>query len=558
MVEFPGDGTVRDSSDGRGRGNGTAALPAGHRTATSGVLGRVSSPQLRQTSATRRRNHRRPPRPLPPHPSWSPALSRPPLRTQLRRLRLPRKRFLALRISVAAVSFTQVSALVRKGTAGTLLGAVGWIVLYLPVLALQQRGTRLSLSGQLASFLAINPAITAALRLFDLSRATGRRLGWAQAGEKQGHLSLVVILAMLLLDFLLLLGLLLLAQTPWRRYISCTEREVESKRLWTPGPGGKASQLPTHARLEVRNLSVVYRSARGVSNVAVKGASFECPGLGVTALLGKNGSGKTSVLSVIAGIRVGAEGRVKLGGLNMARHRSQLVQRIGYCPQYNPLFHQLSVLEHCRFYATVGQHSLASWLHLDSFQLKATPLGVDWLRSQQVLLARLGLWEWRQKRASRLSGGQKRKLALALALAGNSSLVLLDEPTTGLDPSVRKEVAALLQEEGRKRALLLTTHYLSEAEEAADRIVLMHEGHILHKATPAGFKDFFGHFLFLVVALREGDLDQRAKQLRHVAARLAPNALLDPPTGRHFTLRLATDDASWAWYFVWRSHSGVG
>ncbi len=221
--------------------------------------------------------------------------------------------------------------------------------------------------------------------------------------------------------------------------------------------------------VEVRGLQVAYGDFE-----AVRGIDLDVRTGEVFALLGTNGAGKTTTLEVIEGFGTRCGGSVSVLGMDPATQRHALTRRMGIQLQEGGFVDEL----------TVGE-TLSLWQRLSD-------------RPDRVerLLDRFDLARRRDTPASKLSGGEKRRLDLALAVWGSPELVVLDEPTTGLDPESRRRTWDAIQElQEAGRTVLLTTHYLEEAEALADRVAIMHEGRVAVSGTlaeilatrPAGF-----------------------------------------------------------------------
>ena len=196
---------------------------------------------------------------------------------------------------------------------------------------------------------------------------------------------------------------------------------------------------------------------------AVRGIDFEVAAGEVFGLLGPNGAGKTTTVEILEGLRPRSSGAVRVLGHDPAIEVRALKDRIGVCLQSTNLPDKIMVHE-----------------ALDLFAAFYTR-GVD----RDKLMRRLELWDKRNTFYSKLSGGQKQRVALALALVNDPQLVFLDEPTTGLDPQVRLEIHNLIQElRESKRTILLTTHYIEEAERLCDRVAIIDQGKIIAMGTP--------------------------------------------------------------------------
>jgi ABC-2 type transport system ATP-binding protein len=224
---------------------------------------------------------------------------------------------------------------------------------------------------------------------------------------------------------------------------------------------------------------------------AVKGVSFEVHPGEMFGLIGPDGAGKTTTLRVVLGLLPAAGGRVETCGLNPARERRRLADRVGYLSQRFSLYADLTVDENIAFSAEIH--------------------GVDgWRPRRDALLEMVRMTPFRDRLAERLSGGMKQKLALACTLVHTPELLVLDEPTTGVDPVSRRDFWRLLgrlQREGL--TILLTTPYLDEAERCT-RVALMDEGRLLVTDTPDALRHRAGAMLEVVARPRR----QAAEVLR--------------------------------------------
>ena len=196
---------------------------------------------------------------------------------------------------------------------------------------------------------------------------------------------------------------------------------------------------------------------------AVKGIDFEVRAGEAFGLLGPNGAGKTSTVEILEGLRPRSAGEVSVLSFDPDRQRSQLKDRIGICLQATNLPDKMTVIEAMKTFGA----------------LYSRTVDID------KLLARLQLTDKRKADYATLSGGQKQRLAIALSLINDPQLLFLDEPTTGLDPQVRLEISDLLQElRSEKRTIVLTTHYIEEAERLCDRVAIVDAGQIIAIGSP--------------------------------------------------------------------------
>jgi ABC-2 type transport system ATP-binding protein len=201
---------------------------------------------------------------------------------------------------------------------------------------------------------------------------------------------------------------------------------------------------------------------------AVNGIDLAIPQGKVFALLGPNGAGKTTTIEILEGYRTRDRGEVSVLGLDPASQRAKLKGRIGVVLQSTGIEPYLTVSETIAMYATYYRR----------------PRPVD------EVIHLVGLEQKRKARVLKLSGGQQRRLDVAIALVGNPELLFLDEPTTGFDPSARHEAWEVIKNlASLGMTVLLTTHYMDEAQFLADRVAVMADGRIVAEGTPATLGD---------------------------------------------------------------------
>ncbi|KAH9598703.1 hypothetical protein LSM04_000214 [Trypanosoma melophagium] len=199
----------------------------------------------------------------------------------------------------------------------------------------------------------------------------------------------------------------------------------------------------------------------GDTCVAVKDVSFALERGKVNVLLGPNGSGKSSLMGMVTGMVKPTRGEVFICGHNAVHELSKCHQEIGYCPQSDIVWNKLTVEQHLAFYARLKN-------------------GTEWNVQERVgkMITALHLEEKRNTYAEDLSGGQRRRLCVAVSLIGNPKVLFLDEPTAGMDMRGRKAVYDAIQNDRDSRAVMISTHLLDEADRVGDRILLMQNGEL--------------------------------------------------------------------------------
>lgn len=249
--------------------------------------------------------------------------------------------------------------------------------------------------------------------------------------------------------------------------------------------------------ITVENLVVDYGELRAVDRLDLDIASGE-----VYALLGENGAGKTSTIEVLEGLRTRTSGSVRVLGHDPADASRDLRDRIGIVLQSTGVERQITVAEAVALYGAVYR--------------RPRPVG--------EVLELVGLGDRAEARCGTLSGGQRRRLDLALGIVGSPELLFLDEPTTGFDPSARRrawELVDALRSDGM--TVVLTTHYLDEAEHLADRVGVMSAGRLIVEGTPADLQRRSGRTL---VSFRCGGGEDDLAEATRLAERLGDRVRL--------------------------------
>jgi len=217
------------------------------------------------------------------------------------------------------------------------------------------------------------------------------------------------------------------------------------------------------------NRRISNRNNKGNEFLAVDDVSFKVYENEIFAILGHNGAGKTTLINIMVGLLKATEGDVYFDGRSISKDTNTIRKDFGVCAQTNIIYEELNVEDHIKFYAG----------------LKGVKVNVD------EVLTELDLLQQKHLKASKLSGGQKRKLCIGMATIGNPKYVFLDEPTTGLDPLSRRKIWELLQKKREGKVIFLTTHYMDEADILADRKLILNKGRIRCLGTSLYLKNHF-------------------------------------------------------------------
>ncbi|KAJ3435390.1 abc transporter a family member 1-related [Anaeramoeba flamelloides] len=209
------------------------------------------------------------------------------------------------------------------------------------------------------------------------------------------------------------------------------------------------------------------------------------------ALLGPNGSGKTTTINMLTGLLPPTGGFASIDGYSIISEIGTIRERIGVCPQHDILWDELTAREHIKIFAG-----------LKNIPKQQIPLEIE------DRLAEVDLIDVGNQRVGSFSGGMKRRLSVAIALTGNSKVILLDEPTTGMDPVARRHVWNIIQNAKKKRVILLTTHSMEEADILSDKIAIIAAGKLRCVGSSLHLKNKFGAGYRITMIIEEGTLNE--------------------------------------------------
>lgn len=285
-----------------------------------------------------------------------------------------------------------------------------------------------------------------------------------------------------------------------------------------PSVDGKQAQLAAYFEPDTNTEQadlVITKLTKKWSNgeVAVQSVSFKAYRDQVTALLGHNGAGKSTIFGILTGFIRPTAGIVQVAGEEPAAVGKG--SNVGFCPQWNPLFNNLTVEEHLRFYGTLKVGSSVPEEEMES------------------ILQKIDLLNDRKTKAKALSGGMKRRLCLGMALIGDTKVILLDEPTAGMDTMARRTMLQNIEQAKKGRTVLLTTHYMDEADHLSDRIIIMAKGELVCNGSGDFLKSRFATGFVLAVdfdPVSKANVDhyqQLATNVLNVAVRHCEGARID-------------------------------
>ncbi|KDO30100.1 hypothetical protein SPRG_05291 [Saprolegnia parasitica CBS 223.65] len=384
---------------------------------------------------------------------------------------------------LAVVAFgSLLSAFFSKAKTGAYVGVLAFFMLFLIADALANA----SENAKTAACVAAPAAMSLGLSILVQAEATSNGITWSTMDHAFGGISFQTVLVFLALDTVLytLLGMYVEKVLPkeygvpehWTFplqwcFAKRDLRSSEAERLLADASPisdvvedvslDLQQQADDGDALEIRQLRKSFFPASDgdtTEKVAVAGMNLTLYKNQITCLLGHNGAGKTTLVSMLTGMLPPTSGdATMLRGLSLRRDMQAIRNSIGMCPQHDVLYDDLTVLEHMTFYAAIKG---------------CAPEDVN------AKLVAVGLDERRHTSAKALSGGMKRKLSLAIAFLGDSKIVFLDEPTSGMDPYSRRLSWDIMLSHRLHRIIVLTTHSMDEADILGDRIAIMANGEL--------------------------------------------------------------------------------
>ncbi len=207
--------------------------------------------------------------------------------------------------------------------------------------------------------------------------------------------------------------------------------------------------------IEIYNLTKVYGDQKAIDNI-----SFSMRAGEVVGFLGPNGAGKSTTMKILSGYIPQTSGTAKIMGIDIAEDPLEVKRKIGYLPELNPLYDDMYIVEYLQFNA-------------DIYQLKNAKEDIE------RVIQKTGLNLERTKKIGQLSKGYRQRVGLAQALLNDPDVLILDEPTNGLDPNQMGEIRRLIASLSKEKTILLSTHIMQEVEAMCSRVVIINKGHIV-------------------------------------------------------------------------------
>ncbi|XP_077641321.1 glucosylceramide transporter ABCA12 [Lonchura striata] len=259
-------------------------------------------------------------------------------------------------------------------------------------------------------------------------------------------------------------------------------------KICAPHPHVEPEPTDLTLGVSLHGITKVYGSKAAVNNLSLNFYEGN-----ITSLLGHNGAGKTTTISILTGLFPTSSGTIFVYGKDIRTDQEVIRKNMGVCMQHDVLFNYLTTKEHLLLYGYIKvPHCSKQELYQE---VKRT-------------LKETGLYSHRHKLAGTLSGGMKRKLSIAIALLGGSRVVILDEPTTGVDPCSRRSIWEIISKNKNGRTIILSTHHLDEAEVLSDRIAFLEHGGLKCCGSPFYLKETFGDGYHLTLTKKKNMIEE--------------------------------------------------
>lgn len=242
--------------------------------------------------------------------------------------------------------------------------------------------------------------------------------------------------------------------------------------------------------IQIQNLTKTYGFQKAVDDI-----SFEVKTGEILGFLGPNGAGKTTTMKIITGYIEGDNGEVFIGGKSVKSGEAK--KHIGYLPEHNPLYTEMPVIDYLAFCASIQGMNKGMIPERIRYMVKACGLDAE-----------------KHKKIGELSKGYRQRVGLAQALIHDPEILILDEPTTGLDPNQIVEIRELIKNIGKEKTVILSTHILPEVEATCDRILIINKGKIVADGTAATLRKQAHGQQVLQVRIEEGSVNDIFEKLR--------------------------------------------
>ncbi|XP_072455492.1 phospholipid-transporting ATPase ABCA3 [Notamacropus eugenii] len=450
--------------------------------------------------------------------------------------------------AISSISFSfMVSTFFNKANLAAAIGGFLYFFTYIPYFFIGPRYNWMTLNQKLSSCLFSNVAMALGAQLIGKFEAKGIGIQWKylmKSVNVDDNFTFGHVLIMLLFDsaFYGLVTWYVEAvfpgeygmPQPWyfflmpsywcgnQRSMMGKEEEEDDPEKVLKTEYIEAEPEDLVAGIKIKHLSKMFM-VRNKRKEAIRDLTLNMYEGQITVLLGHNGAGKTTTLSILTGLFPPTSGRAYINGYEISRDIVQIRKSLGLCPQHDVLFDYMTVAEHLYFYA-----------QMKGLSEQKCPEEVN------HILNILDLENKRHSLSKSLSGGMKRKVSVGIALIGGSKVVMLDEPTSGMDPVSRRATWDLLQQQKNDRTIVLTTHFMDEADLLGDRIAIMAKGDLQCCGSSLFLKHKYGAGYHMIIVK---ELHCNTSDISRLVYHHIPNAILESNVGAELSFILPKESA---------------
>ncbi|XP_053550667.1 phospholipid-transporting ATPase ABCA3 [Bombina bombina] len=445
--------------------------------------------------------------------------------------------FYLMVFAISTISFSfMISSFFSKANMAAAAGGFLYFFSYIPYFFISPRYDMMTHSEKLASCVLSNVGMAMGAQLIGMFEGKGTGAQWSNLYTPvsvDDNFTLAQVVEMLLLDSVIYSLIGWYVETvapgdygvpqPWyfcilpsywcgtpRLAEGLEKEEDEDPEKALRGEFLEEEPLDLIPGLRIKHLTKMFR-VNGKNRVAVRDLTLNMYEGQITVLLGHNGAGKSTTLSMLTGLLPPSSGECYISGYEISRDTALIRRSLGLCPQHDVLFQGLTVEEHLYFYSG----------------LKGCPSSTC-AEEVEKMLQILRLEEKRHALSNQLSGGTCRKLSIGIALIGGSKVVMLDEPTSGMDPASRRDTWELLRQHKQDRTILLTTHFMDEADLLGDRIAILAQGQLQCCGSSLFLKRKYGAGYHMVM-VKEPHC--QVEDITELITNYVPNATLESNAG---------------------------
>ncbi|XP_043567483.1 phospholipid-transporting ATPase ABCA3 isoform X1 [Chiloscyllium plagiosum] len=452
-----------------------------------------------------------------------------------------------LLFSISTISFSfMISVFFSKANIAAAVSGFLYFFSYIPYFFITPRYHRMTHPQKVASCLISNVGMALGCQLIGMFEGKGVGVQWSNIFlpvSVDDSFTLAQSMAMLILDSVVYILVTWYVETvfpgeygipqvwyffilpsywfgkPRSEYIKINKEDEEAEKPLNT-EYMEDDPLDIEAGIKIKDLTKIFKVGNEMKEV-VSHLTINLYKGQISVLLGHNGAGKTTTLAMLTGLFPPTSGTANINGYDICQDMPLVRQSLGLCPQHDVLFDNLTVEEHLLFFS-----------------------GLKGCRSGQIreevnrMLSLLKFKDKRKAKIKTLSGGMKRKLSIGIALIGNSKVVMLDEPTSGMDPLSRRSAWDLLQNQKYGRTILLTTHFMDEADLLGDRILIMANGQLQCCGTSLFLKNKYGAGYHMVIVKQP---HCKVANITALVKSLVPNAVLQTNAGAELSYILPSE-----------------